>query len=522
MMQSEIPYIMVAGEVHNSNSSTKEAMEKPWQKAMELGLNTVLVPVTWEMLEPVEGTFDFTAVDMLLEGAREHGLKLVILWFGAWKNAQCYYAPEWVKSDRERFARAEAEPGQSKICLQQYHGMGYTSLSYLCEETCRADAKAFAALMQHIKETDETEHTVLMVQVENETGLQGAAREHSEQAEKAFAKDVPAELISYLKDNTQEMAPDVKEAILAAPAGGSWESVFGPVADEMFSAYCIASYVEKVAKAGCEQYALPMSVNCWLDRGQVPGQYPSGGPVARMMEVWQFCAPHIDVYSPDIYQKDFCSICDEYVKRGNPLFIPETATHGHTGPRLVYAVGHYHARCFSPFGFEDMGEEAKGADAAMQAMFGIDTSDPLLMTQQSVPEYAFYAGTIREMMPLLLDAYGTGQLQACISERPKESFLSFGDFGIQVVMEHPFIQRKDGVCLALQTAENEFYLLLNACAPVIVSTDPAKPHVDFLSLEEGYFTNGKWHTTCRLNGDEAAKMLYNRPTLLRVRVLAYS
>lgn len=516
-----LPYIMVAGEVHNSNSSTKESMELPWEKAEELGLNTVLAPVTWELLEPREGDFDFAAVDMLLRGAREHGLKLVLLWFGAWKNAQCYYAPEWVKTDLQRFARAEAEPGKNKTSLKLYHGMGYTSLSYLCEETCRADARAFSALMQHLKEEDEEQHTVLMVQVENETGLQGAAREHSKAADAAFAAEVPAGLLHYLKENTQEMAQDVREAVLSAPESGSWESVFGDAAEEIFSAWCIASYVEKVAKAGYDTYALPLSVNCWLDRGQVPGQYPSGGPVARMMEVWQYAAPHICVFAPDIYQKDFCSICDEYVKRGNPLVIPETAPHSHVGPRLVYAVGHYHARCFSPFGYEDMGAGAGSADSALQTMFGIDTSDPLLATPQSVPEYAFYARTIREMTPLLLDAYGTDRLQACISERPEEGMLSFGSFAVQVIMDHPFIPRKDGVCLALQTQENEFYLLLNACAPVVISLDPEKPNVDFLALEEGYFENGAWHMTCRLNGDEAAKMVYSRPTLLRVKVFAY-
>ena len=520
-IREKLQFIMVAGEVHNSNSSTAEAMALPWEKAEELHLNTVLTPVTWEMLEPAEGEFDYTAVDMLLEGARKHNKKLVLLWFGAWKNAQCYYAPAWVKTDLQRFARAEAELGKAKTNLEQYHGMGYTSLSYLCEETCRADARAFAALMRHLKEKDEQEKTVLMVQVENETGLQGAAREHSAAADRAYSEQAPAELIAWLKSNTEEMAEDVREAVAAAPMSGSWEEVFGPVAEEVFSAYYIASYVEKVAAAGAAEYALPMGVNCWLNRGQVPGQYPSGGPVARMMEVWQYCAPHIAVYEPDIYQKDFCGVCDEYVKRGNPLCIPETAPHSHVGPRLVYSVGHYHALCFAPFGYEDMGGDQEQGDIASMAMFGIDTSDPLLITPQNVTEYAFYAQAIQDMMPLLLEAYGTNRLQAVISEIPDKGMMQFGSFGFQVLLEHPFIRRKDGVCLALQTAEDEFYLLLNACAPVVLSMNPERPNVDFLSLEEGRFEDGKWHVVCRLNGDEAAKMMYDHPTLLRMKLFAY-
>ena len=520
-MQNTLPYIMVAGEVHNSASSTAEAMQPAWEKAKALHLNTVLTPVTWEMLEPEEGVFDYTAVDMLLARARAHNMHLVLLWFGAWKNAQCYYAPAWVKQDLHRLARAEVEPGQYKTSLKQYHGMGYTTLSAFCAETCRADARAFAALMAHLKQADSAERTVLMVQVENETGLQGAAREHSAAADAAFAADVPAELIAYLKANTAEMADDVRAAVESAPATGDWQTVFGDVAEELFSAYYTASYVEQVAKAGYDAYPLPLAVNCWLNRGQVPGQYPSGGPVARMMEVWQHCAPHIAVFAPDIYQKDFCDVCDEYIKRGNPLFIPETAPHSHVGPRLVYSVGHYHALCFSPFGFEDMGASQDAPDAAALAMFGIDTSDPLLITPQSVPEYAFFADAIRGMMPQLLDAYGTNRLQAVISERPDDMTMAFGGFAIHAMMTHPFIPRKDGVCLALQTAENEFYLLCNACSPVVLSTNPAKPNVDFLSLEEGCFVDGQWHTTCRLNGDEAAKMMYNRPTLLRMKLFAY-
>lgn len=360
-----------------------------------------------------------------------------------------------------------------------------------------------------------------MVQVENETGLQGAAREHSAAADAAFAADVPADLLAYLKANTAEMTEDVRTAVENAPTSGDWQTVFGGVAEEIFSAYYTASYVEQVAKAGYNAYPLPLSVNCWLNRGQVPGQYPSGGPVARMMEVWQHCAPHISVFAPDIYQKDFCDVCDEYVKRGNPLCIPETAPHGHVGPRLVYAVGHYHALCFSPFGFEDMGASQDAPDAAALAMFGIDTSDPLLITPQSVPEYAFYADAIRGLMPQLLNAYGTNLLQAVISERPDDMTMNFDGFAIHTMMNHPFIPRKDGVCMALQTAENEFFVLCNACSPVVLSTDPAKPNVDFLSLEEGRFVDGQWHTTCRLNGDEVAKMMYNRPTLLRMKLFAY-
>ena len=194
-----------------------------------------------------------------------------------------------------------------------------------------------------------------------------------------------------------------KKRSLCLPAAGTAALLF-------FSAYHVASYVNRVAEAGKAVYDLPMTANCWLDKGEKPGKYPSGGPGARMMEVWKFAAPAIDVIAPDIYVQNFCEICDAYTKMGNPLFIPETATHSHVGPRLVYTVGHHHAICFAPFGFEDMGQEFSGTQSYL---FGVDTSDPLLQTPQNVEEYRWYNQTLAAMMSMLADAYGRPLLPKC-------------------------------------------------------------------------------------------------------------
>ena len=63
----------------------------------------------------------------------------------------------------------------------------------------------------------------------------------------------------------------------------SWSEIFGEMADEVFQCYYTARFVEAVAKAGKKEYDLPMTVNCWLDKGQKPGKYPTGGPVAKLM-----------------------------------------------------------------------------------------------------------------------------------------------------------------------------------------------------------------------------------------------
>ena len=511
------PFLMLAGEVHNSSSSSLEAMETAWEKAAQLGLNAVLLPVTWELIEPEEGRLEFALVDGLIAEARKRNLKLGFLWFGAWKNAQCMYAPEWVKTDLNRFRRAEVVRGERKTQISSFHGMAYTTLSAFCEETLRADKRAFAALMRHLREVDEREHTVVYMQVENESGLLGAAREHSEEADRLFAGAVPQDLADCMKAHADTMREDVRAAVEGGAASGTWTEVFGAAAEEIFQSYYVASYIDAVAAAGKAEYDLPMAVNAWLEQGE-PGHYPSGGPVGKLLELWQYAAPHIDILCPDIYVRHFCDVCDEFHRIENPLMIPETATHSHAGPRLVYTVGHHHAWGFAPFGFEEMGDPI---DASMGFLFGMDADDPLLRVSQNPEEYAWYNRTLEAMTPLLAEAYGTNRLQAVISER-EENSMRFGDFVITAMMNTPLITRKDGVCLALQTAENEFFLIANACAIMLGSANPEKPHVDLLELEDGAFVDGKWVMHRRLNGDEAQLMQYQKPTLLRVKAFAYA
>lgn len=80
------PFLMIAGELHNSSSSTVEYMQPIWKKLKDCHMNTVLAALTWEQFEPKEGTFDYTLVDSMIKNAEGNGLKLVLLWFGTWKN----------------------------------------------------------------------------------------------------------------------------------------------------------------------------------------------------------------------------------------------------------------------------------------------------------------------------------------------------------------------------------------------------------------------------------------------------
>ena len=527
---------LLAGEVHNSDASSPAYMEHIWEIAEQLGMNALLMPVPWETVEPVEGEFDFSLPQALIMQARERNMRIVFLWFGSWKNAECMYAPGWVKQDPERFPRAQIEKGNNKTGRVIFPSMPvkipYTTLSYLGHETARCDARAFAAFMGFLKEFDGQEQTVVAVQVENETGLLGAAREVSDAADRAFDAPVPAEFAAYMKAHTETMVEDVRAAVERGAESGSWGEVFGSVAEEIFSAYHVAGYVETVASAGRAVYDLPMAVNCWLDKGGEPGTYPTGGPVSRVHEVWDYCAPSIDVYCPDIYVPQFKAVCDEYTRRGGALFIPESATHSYCAPRLLYTIGHYHAACYSPFGFDDIGHPFTATQAFL---FGMDVTDPALKTPQSLAEYQAIGQLLKNMLPLVSQAYGTERLQAVSAETDpaipdpegnpflaKHPCMDFEGFRLHVSFQGPTNPRADGACLCLAMSSTECYILGNACGLSLESLVPDQPNLDYLKVEEGVFDKGQWIPGRRLNGDETAQLKLEHPGALHVTFFTYA
>ena len=287
------PFLIRGGELGNSSSSSLEYMRPIWPKLAALKLNTVIIPVDWELIEPAEGRFDFNLVDGLIQEARRHQLRLVPLWFASWKNSMSCYAPAWVKTNQQRFPRAQDKAGR-----------GMDILSPFSKENLDADARAFAALMRHLRQVDGDDHTVIMVQVENEIGMIPDSRDRSAIAKRLFHQPVPQELMNYLEQHKDTLIPEFRAAW--ADAGlktrGTWEEVFGqgPGGDEIFMAWHFARYVNHVAELGKAEYPLPMYVNAALIRpGYQPGQYPSAGPLPHLMDVWRAGAPQIDFLSPD-------------------------------------------------------------------------------------------------------------------------------------------------------------------------------------------------------------------------------
>jgi len=482
------PLVLLAGEVHNSSSSCLAYMAPLWERLVALHCNAVLAPVSWELLEPAEGQFDFSLVDGLLAGARGHGLKLIPLWFGTWKNTLSTYAPEWVKTDLDRFPRAQAEAGRNS-----------GAVSCLCEEAREADARAFARLMAHLRETDGGRHTAPMVQVENETGLLGAPRDHCPLAEEAFRAAVPDALMGYIAERREGLHPYLRWlwSTSRKRESGSWRAVFGEGADEVFMAWHIGQFVERVAQAGQAEYPLPMFVNAWLvaHGGQKPGEYPSGGPVSRMVDVWRCAAPSIALLAPDIYLPDFAAICADYAREGNPLLIPEAHRTEVAAANAFYAVGEHDAIGFAPF--------------------GIDSMDPADLLGES---YAVLAS----LMPAITEHHGTEHTIGILQDKEETVEATLGAYRLHIQFSEPREEgRPPGGGLIIALDDHEFLVAGLRFSVEFRPAPGSTDNVDFLSLEEGAFANGHWAPGRRLNGDEHRLVLGDRPCIRRARLYTH-
>ena len=350
------PWLVLGCELGNSTSSSRDYMQNVWPKLKESGVNTVLAVVSWEQTEPVEGQFDFSVVDGLVADARKHDMKLALLWFGSWKNGITSYTPTWVKKDSKRFPLAQTPEGKPLPIL-----------TTLGTETCEADAKAFAAMMRHLKETDAAEQTVVMVQMENEVGLHGHPRDYCPLAETAYQGQVPHALTEWLKAHKETLLPETRKAWEqnGCKTEGTWEEVFGKNdrTAEIFMAWHYAAYMDRITEVGKKEYDLPVFVNAWIVQPEDtrPGNYPSGGPQAQNHDIWRAAAPHVDILSPDIYLNDFPDILRLYSRAGNPVFIPESRSGQNGAANAAYAIGAMGAIGYSPFGFERNCDEETNA-----------------------------------------------------------------------------------------------------------------------------------------------------------------
>ncbi len=485
------PFLMLGGQIHNS-SSWPTALPGAWRSLEAMHANTVEAPVYWQLMEPQHGTFDFKNVDLLITQAREHHMHLVLLWFGSWKNGQNHYVPDWVKSDLKTYPREITARGK---VLDVMSPSGTATLE--------ADKTAFAALLRHVREADSAQHTVIMVQVENESGSVGSVRDFSAEAQKRFDAPVPTDLTAKL-----------------TLRNGTWSQVFGADADESFEAYSTAHYINEVARAGKAEYALPMYCNVWIaypvhalenrDRPSAGQGYPSGGPQQANIEIWKAAAPAIDALAPDFYSDDstlFRQLLSQYGRPDNPVFIPETNFGSNFGRYFFYALGSG-AIGFSPFGVDTPGraEPPAGAPPAI----------PGQRRPASPAENFALLGPIQQQVAQWnLD----GKLQTAVEEKGvARQTLHFGD--TDAILSFGFPQGDgafppgtpdlQGRGLVAQLGPLEFFVTGFDVSVSFHLNEEATSHneqIEILRAEEGQFVNGVWTPTRILNGDETDRGL---------------
>jgi beta-galactosidase GanA len=469
------PYLMLGVQANNS-SAWPAYMDKVWPAAEALHANTVELPVYWEQIEATQGKFDFSVVDLILKQAREHHVRLVLLWFGTWKNGSSHYTPEWIKLDQEKYPFLRNEKGET-----------VDSPSPFSKAFLAADITAFRALMRHLKEVDQ-ERTVLMVQVENEPGVWGGVRDFGPDAQKAFAGQVPEKLIKGLGKQP-----------------GTWSEVFGDDADETFEAWYTAVFIEQVAAAGKTEYPLPMYVNAALRDPIHPGKppsYESGGPTDNNISLWKIAGPSIDIVSPDIYMPEYAKhmkVLELYGRKDNALFVPETGN-SPAYARYVFAAVGKGAIGWSPFGLDltrysdlDAGRETAEASALKPVARQYELLAPIAH--------------------IIAQANLQGRVVG-VSEDPEEHTreIPFGRWQVVVKYGMPsfgnWMQPKgnnppDGGVLVVKLGQDE-YLVTGHHARVdfTPTSAPGKKRL-FLKVEEGtYDAAGDWKMSRIWNGDQ--------------------
>ncbi|HYK35348.1 DUF5597 domain-containing protein [Alloacidobacterium sp.] len=461
------PYLILGGQINNS-SAWPAVLPEVWPLLEKMHANTVEAPVYWEQLEPKPGQFDFSIVDTLVNQARQHNMHLVILWFGTWKNGRMHYVPEWVKTDTAHYPR-----------MIDARGEPIDVLSPNAPSNLEADKHAFVALMRHLREIDGDQHTILLTQVENESGSLGTVRDFSAAADKQFSGPVPDELVKALHKHP-----------------GSWKEVFGPDADETFAAWSVSHYIDQIAQAGKAEFPLPMYCNVWLgSRSQIPGvNYPSGGAVAHMLDVWKAAAHSIDMIGPDIYIDDsdlYRQVLDAYHRPDNAMWIPETGGSDDYGRYFFYALAHG-AIGFSPFGMDQTGWTFS------------EDEYPKLHSQN----YALIEPMDREIAQWNFE----GKLKTAVEEpgEPRTT-LDFGKWKANVTFGLPQYgdarvtgsKEHDGRALIVQISEDEFLVTgFDARVQFQLAEQQSNQHMQFLRVEEGGYQNGVWKMSRLWNGDQ--------------------
>lgn len=513
------PFFSIGGQTNNSSAYNRDTIMQAFNGIEAMGMNTIAAPIYWEQVETVPDNYIFDSIDMIVEEAKKRSLRVVLLWFGTWKNGASHYLPRWMKQDIETFT-----------CCKNKSGLNTAIVSPFCKKTMERDAKAFEHVAAYVSKINHDE-TVLAIQVENEPGLLGTPRDYSKEANEAYFGKIPQDLAKWLQSSDKGTVFDIYK-VNGCNADADWPTAFGFHAEELFSAYHTAKYVDYVAAKGKTVCNLPFYVNVWVRESQnrIPGiDYPSGGATTISFDIWKHFAPNIDCISPDMYFEDFETydyLCSRYQRRNNPLYIPESKANGNNGRHILRMIENYElisVHCFAIDSvFNGMGELKPEC---------LDFKDTVTI--------------LRSMKPLLEKYIGTGRIRSVAQyEGMDMEFLDFGDYYGRVyffnsIKDEPYLHfdpyhnppeylEKKGIGLIIYEGDGSFYLAGRGFKLFLIPKTTAEEMSDiihcyrilagrnlsYLDVEEGRFnSDGNFIATRRRNGDETDTGLWVEPDI---------
>lgn len=468
LVVNNTPFLVLGGELGNSSASSAMDIENIFPKLERMGLNTVLVPAYWDLIEAEEGNYNFDLIDKTISQAHQNNLKVVFLWFGAWKNSMSCYTPLWFKKNYKKYPRAYTKLGKPLEIASSFS-----------DNVNEADNRAFSEMMKHIAKVDK-DGTVIMVQIENEIGMLEDARDYSKIANDLFTQQVPQTLMSYLGKNKKHLHPWLMEkwGKQNYKTKGTWQEVFGDdlYTDEIFMAWSYSQYVEKLAVSARSIHNIPLYVNAAMNsRGRKPGEYPSAGPLAHLIDIWKCGAPNIDLLAPDLYDKGFADWVAQYKLANNPLFIPEVRLGENNGVQAFYVFGEHDAIGYCPFSIEN----------------GSDNPNNKLVLAYS---------KLKELMPILTKYQGQGLTKGLLFDQENNERILFDD-DLRITCRHfftlPWDARAtdgtvwpDGGGLILRLAKNEYIIAGSGIVLEFEKRDEQSTIVEKALGEDGFVVQG--------------------------------